>query len=408
MLASVAFVCVVLSAGCTDGSSGQRGPSGGTGGSAAGGATSSGGTNGVTGGTNASGGAVATGAASASGGAGAATEGSTGSEGTPEVRFTGRMDFRDPAKPTYAWSGSGMIARFHGTSVAVQLSGRQQYTVVLDGVVQPKLSALNGANAIAQGLTAGTHTIELYRRTEASEGLAQFLGFDFGDGELLPPPPPAARRLEIVGDSITCGYGIEGADQNCGFTPDTENHYLTYGAIAARDLGAELITIAWSGKGVVCNYGDEENSCTNPLPTYYDRILPDRPSSQWDFSSFQPDAVVINLGTNDFSTSEDPTQAEFESAYAAFLKHIREKYPNAYLLCTNGPMLTGADLDLVRSYLGNVVQALRASGDNNVTSFELVPQDSADGYGCDWHPSPVTHQKMADQLKAALKSALGW
>jgi lysophospholipase L1-like esterase len=257
-------------------------------------------------------------------------------------------------------------------------------------------------------LSDGTHTVELYRRTEASQGESQFLGFDFGSGQLLAPPAPPARRLEIVGDSITCGYGNEGADQYCGFTPDTENHYLTYGAIAARSLEAELVTVAWSGKGVVCNYGDAADSCTNPLPVYYDRVLPDRPDLEWDFASYQPDAVVLNLGTNDFSTDVDPSQAEFEDAYRSFLEHIRSKYPTAYLLCTNGPMLTDPDLSTVRGYIDNVVQALNSAGDSRVGSFEITPQDGTNGYGCDWHPSLVTHQNMATELEAALRRALGW
>ena len=99
---------------------------------------------------------------------------------------------------------------------------------------------------IAQGLAAGTHVVELYRRTEASQGEAQFLGFDFGSGKLLSPPAAKARRIELVGDSISCGYGDEGANQSCPFTADTENHYLSYGALAARAVDAELITVAWS------------------------------------------------------------------------------------------------------------------------------------------------------------------
>jgi hypothetical protein len=77
------------------------------------------------------------------------------------------------------------------------------------------------------------------------------------------------RRIEIVGDSITCGYGNEGTDP-CNFSAETENHYLTYGALAARMFGAELSTVAWSGKGVVNNF---DNDVFEPLPQIYDRLL---------------------------------------------------------------------------------------------------------------------------------------
>lgn len=327
----------------------------------------------------------------------------------PAVRFIGRFDTSDAAGPRFAWSGSGIVARFRGTSVGVRMTGDQQYSVVLDGTLQP-LKLVTGANTtpVASGLPEGEHVVELYRRTEAMLGEAQFLGFDFGAGELLAPPPAPARRLEIIGDSITCGYGNEGADMNCGFSADTENHYLTYGALSARELGAELVTVAWSGKGVVCNYGDDATSCRDPMPSYYDRALPDRAASVWNFASWQPDAVVINLGTNDFSTEQDPSEGEFADAYATFLDHIRSKYADALILCTVGPLLTGEDLVKARRAIADAVATRNTAGDARVKTFELATTDSADGYGCDWHPSLATHRKMSTALTAKLKAELGW
>src|SRR5690606_5907364 len=128
----------------------------------------------------------------------------------------------------------------------------------------------------------GEHTVELYRQTEGSFGTTVVLGVDLAGGELL-PPPPVPRRIEVVGESLSCGFGNEGVAP-CPFSAETENHYLTYGAVAARSFGAELSTIAWSGKGVVYNYGDDKN---NPLPAIYDRTLPTE-ASPWSFA-WQPD-----------------------------------------------------------------------------------------------------------------------
>jgi len=314
------------------------------------------------------------------------------------------VDTSDPTVARFAWSGTGAIARFNGSIASVELGGGQEYTVVVDGTVQPKLVAKEGLNTLTQGLSPGEHTVELYRRTEASQGESTIRSFDFGGGQLL-APKAVVRRLEFIGDSITCGYGNEGASASCGFTPQTENHYLSYAAITARNLQAELSTVAWSGKGVVCNYGDDANSCTDPMPTYYDRILPNRADSIWDFSRFQPDAVVVNLGTNDLSTNSDPDQATFESGYKALLVRVRKAYPKAHILCTNGPMLSGTDLTNVRRYIGDVVTEL---ADPSISTFEITPQDGSDGYGCDSHPSLERHEKMAAVVTAAIKSALGW
>jgi len=304
------------------------------------------------------------------------------------VHFVGRVDDSDPGNVRFAWSGTGAVAKFNGTQVSARLSGGLDYTVVVDGTVtKPKLAAMSGTNVLATGLDARDHTVELYRRAEANQGVSVFMGFDFGDGTLLAPPLPT-RRLEFIGDSITCGYGDEGPDMNCGFTAGTENHYITYAALTARALGAELSTVAWSGKGVVCNYGDEADSCQNPLPTYYDRTLPDEASSQWDFSRFVPDAVVVNLGTNDFSTAQDPSQMDFESAYSALLERVRDAYPSAHIFCTNGPLLSGTDLTTVMDYIDDVIATL---GDPEISSFAIPAQDGSDGYGCDWHPSAARH-----------------
>ena len=332
--------------------------------------------------------------------------GMAGELGPAEVRFVGRVDQSTPANARYQWSGTGMVARFMGTSIAGRFGNGQEDTVVLDGMVRPKLVPGSGTTMIASGLSNEPHVIEIYRRTEANQGETQFMGFTFGSGGMLLPNLRAPeRKIEIIGDSITVGYGNEGPNKDCGFSPQTENHYQTYGAMAARELDAELSTIAWSGKGMVCNYGDDAQACTNPLPVYYERTLPDRSDSRWDFTKAQPQVVVINLGTNDFSTDTDPSETQFVNAYRDFLQRVRGKYPNALILCTIGPLLWGEELDRVRAYIAS---AISATGDAKIASYQMPPQSEADGLGCGYHPSIKTHQKMADLLVAELEKRLGW
>jgi len=311
------------------------------------------------------------------------------------------MDMSDAKGPRFAWSGSAIIAAFSGTSAGVKLGGGQQYTVVLDGVVKPKLVPTSSALvSLATGLPSGRHVIELYRRSEAEWGVSQFLGFDFGaGGTLLPPPAAPDRRMEVIGDSITTGFGDEGINP-CPYTIDTENHYLTYESIAARNVGADLITTAWQGKGLVCNVG---HNCNNPFPTIYDRTLPASATSQWDFKSWQPDVVVINLGTNDFSSAVDPSATDFAAGYVSFLRHIRGNYPNALILCTCGSMLSQTEVQKVRDGANTAIATL---GDARMKTFDFATQTGP--MGCAGHPSLATHQKMADVLTAELKATLGW
>lgn len=320
------------------------------------------------------------------------------------MRFIGRVA-RNGESATFAWSGTGIVAAFNGTSVSVQLrdSGTNQFTVLIDDVIQPLLDAQAGSHnyPLASGLTSGRHVVEIYRRTEANQGETTFEGFDFGpDGALASPPEPKPLRMEIVGDSISCGYGNEGPDASCGFTPETENHYLTYGAIAARALNAELSTVAWSGKGVVYNY---DTDTTNPMPTLYKRVLPDDPGSLWDFS-VKPHVVVINLGTNDFSTEGDPSTEQFRDAYIGLVEQIRDGAPDAFILCTNGNMLNGADLVAARAGIHAAVDTLTAAGDTKIVAWDMdVPNDNP---GCHSHPSTAVHAVMAEALVTELKRHL--
>lgn len=359
--------------------------------------------------TPASGGVAATGGSGSSGSVNGGTGAST-KEPCPApvdlgVRFVGRSDGCDPAGVRYAWSGSGFVGAFRGTGLKVRLKEKpNQHTVLIDGKLGPKLVTTDGEAwyTLATGLSSGEHRVEMYRRTEASFGTTLVEAFEVEGGELLAPPAPAERRIEVIGDSITCGYGNEGA-LPCPFSAETENHYLAYGALLARSLGAEASTVAWSGKGVIYNYGGDRVS---PMPVLYPRVDPDDRAHPYDFK-FQPQLVLINLGTNDYSSGHDPTDELFVTTYRTFLETLRAAYPNAFILCTVGPLLSGNMLATARRNIRTAVDARIAAGDTNVDTYELTTPN-AEPVGCDWHPSLAVHAAMAAELEAPIKKKLGW
>jgi hypothetical protein len=71
--------------------------------------------------------------------------------------------------------------------------------------------------------------------------------------------------------------------------------------------------------------------------------------------------VVINLGTNDFSTGGDPPEEVFVPAYVAFLGHLRDVYPDAFILPV-APTLFGDEAILVAGYLQSAVDQRHADG----------------------------------------------
>ena len=321
-----------------------------------------------------------------------------GAPAAPSVRFVGRVD-RTDAGTRFEWPGVSLHANFTGGSVAMDLSDSNttEFAVFVDGTEHPKIVATSGRKTypLASGLSSGTHELEVWRRSESTVGLSEFYGLIFGpSGALLAPPAPLSRRIEIIGDSITVGYGNEGAP-GCSYSNDTENNYLAYGSVAARSVGAELSTVAWSGLGMYRNYGDV-GAAAKPLPYYYDDALPTA-ATPWNFSLFIPDLVVINLGTNDSSTQGDPGQP-YVDAYVAFIRRVRSHYPSAWILCIDA---TAA----VRNDIAQVVSTTHTAGDAKVEAFALTGQN---GSGCDGHPNVTSDALMGASLAAEIRRVMGW
>ncbi len=330
-----------------------------------------------------------------------------------KARIDGRTE-RTPQGERFAWSGTAFSFRFRGTGFQVELedSGRNLFGITLDGVaVAGKLTALVGPQcyALAEHLAPGEHRITLTRLTEAMLGESELRYAGSGpSGELLPPDAAQARSVEVIGDSITAAYGVEGKNQYCHFSPDTENYSLSYAALIGRAMQARVTAVAWSGKGVYSNAGSETDLI--PMPVLWQRTLPERADSQWDFARSQPDAVVIDLGTNDFA-AKDLDAAAFQAAYVAFLARVRAAYPSAAIFCALPPSLTdywppGKKARTTGAEWIHAVVVLR--NDPRTFYFEHAAVTDAEGHGCDWHPSPNTHARMAEELRAELAKRLGW
>ncbi|MDQ3813499.1 MAG: GDSL-type esterase/lipase family protein, partial [Armatimonadota bacterium] len=324
----------------------------------------------------------------------------------PNIRYVGRFDRGDKAGPRCAWSASTVAFKFQGTAANVKIKDGNQnrWQVEIDGKPTVTLQMREGTHlySVATDLAAGEHTVRLVKATEAFCGASQFLGFQMSEGGKLLPPPAPARRLEVIGDSISAGYGNEAASKEEHFTPKTENAYFTYGAMAARQLDADYMCIAWSGKKMWPN---------NTIPELYDRTLPLDAGSKWDFSQWIPDVVLINLGTNDFG-KENPDEAGWTDAYKAFIGRLRQHYPAAEIYCATSPMMGDWGANKARTthrrYLDKIVTDLKAAGDAKVRIIEFPTQDPKNGIGADWHPNIKTHEIMAANLVQTLANDLGW
>ena len=324
------------------------------------------------------------------------------------IRYIGRFDFTDPLRPAFDWSGVSVEFVFLGTSVTLHLEdGRNLYNVTIDGHKQILATDVTQSTYIvAEELKPGEHHLRLTKRTEAYVGAAVFSGIDV-TGVLLQAPPARERKIEFIGDSITAGYGNEGTEPECWFTPDTENMDLSYAAIVAEQLDADYASIALSGLGVVRNMRDERASSPQTAIDYIDRTLAMNPTVKWPAERSVPAAVVINLGTNDFSSRPFPDEQDFVEAYLELLTSVHIRYPQAHLFAVAGPLM----LQPAPRLIEQAVIEFHRSEEGVLATYVLIEDNlerSAADFGCDWHPNVSGHRKIADQLMPVIARELGW
>lgn len=299
-----------------------------------------------------------------------------------------------------SWPGSTVAFRASSpVTLHVENESQSDIEVLLDGQSTSTLRLKKGSNSVSLGTWKGTKEVRLVKRTEAFTGTLTFQSLS---GQIS-----AARRrphlIQIIGDSITCGFGNEGKTAEEAFTPKTENAAKTYGMLAATALQADAELIAWSGRTMSPEF---------TMPSIYDLIHPQIPNSpKVDFAHVrQPDVVIIHLGTNDFR-EKNPAKGPWTEAYLGFLTKLRGLYPRATLYCAMGSMMSDTwpaknkALSTLRGYLKEIIARAH---DPKLHLMEFDQQRQEDGIGSNWHPNLITHKKMSLRMVQAIRRDLKW
>ncbi len=316
------------------------------------------------------------------------------------IQYVGRFDFTDKTNPAFMYSGCMIRTAFTGTSLQLHLrddSLRNWFTVKLDdSVFAINTNAPAGLYILAKDLPDTTHYVQLSRRTEWHGGNTIFSGFEIDKGKKLLPLPSKKRSIEFIGNSITCGCGNEGRSREEHFSYATENNYLTYGCITARNLDADYIAVCRSGIGMYQAYDGNKNFVQ---PLLYDEIAVNS-KAKWDYKNNEPAVVIIELGANDLAKPLD--SSAFVEAYIGFVNKIRNNYPDAAIVCAAGPN-EESDTSLRFQSLVRAVTDHFSPGDKSVYYFSFSAIESN---GSDWHPDLRGHQLMANELTPFLKKIL--
>ena len=341
----------------------------------------------------------------------------------PRIRYMGRISFTNPKRPTWNYPGVQIITAFEGTSLRMMAKPKSGYFMAQIDEAEPFKVAFRGERdsvvTLATALPDTHHTVRLMYIIEGYEFYPEFWGFVLDEGRSLPDIPEVpTRKIEFIGNSITCGYGNEGIDKFQGFEYETENHYYSYAAITARNLEAQHWVVARSGMGAYRNYNGPKtgNPESNILAQYeytgyaWKPELRQEPtflSEKWNFNRYQPDLICINLGTNDLSTPNFDLSL-LKQNYQTLLKTVRQHNPKAKIVFLTGSMLYNEEERLQKQLLDEVTAEAKKAGDKEVYRFDMTHIDSDAFYGNDWHPNIRQDEKMADELTPFLRKLMNW
>lgn len=311
-----------------------------------------------------------------------------GSPGDRHIKYFGRWDFSDPSAYTSYWGGAYIRVNFTGTTVKIKVGNQSNFFAKIDG--GPWTSYLNAKDTIdltPTPLNPGMHSL-IVAQGKDYDYIFNFRGLILDPGASTKKPVVSHRLIEYIGDSITTGY------------TDAQADVSDYAWVASEMLGAEHTQIAYPGVDLVSGYR-KGNGVGMDVQYFKSQSCKFPDAAPWNFKTYTPNVVVINLGTND--NNNRVPDSVFEKTYVNFLAQIRAKFPKTEIL-------------VMRTFLGvkeiptvEAVRARNAAGDDKVryvnTTDWLLGRKSAD-YNDGLHPSIDGHIKVARLLAPIIQPFL--
>lgn len=296
----------------------------------------------------------------------------------------------------------GLSGSDYATWLSVSIDGTERAIVLREGICEYPVFAFSSPRTV---------TVRLTKRSESGYGNTGILALDT-DAAAICPTAQKKRRIEFIGDSITCGYGCEQTDGEP-FDTSGENCRAAYAVRTAEMLDADYHLVAQSGIGVLSSCVEENAErpnvqCLMPRLYRYTDLSCDEirgwSAEVWNPDAWRPQLIVVNLGTNDalFVRSDLERTEAFGAAYECFLRQLIVANPDAAILGTLGVMNRS-----LCDEAAHRTEILRREG-QRVGFFRQTPQDPADGIGSAGHPSARTHEKSAEELATAIREFMDW
>ncbi|MNC18866.1 Endoglucanase E precursor [compost metagenome] len=250
------------------------------------------------------------------------------------------------------------------------------------------------------------------------------------DGKFL-PVADKPHKIEFIGDSITSGEGSIGAKAEEDWIPMWFSAINNYTSMTADALNAEYRVISQSGWGVLTSW---DNNPHGNIPDGYEQVCGLLTGAKNEalgafqahsFESWQPDVVVVNLGTNDGGAfhspewkdevtgeshkqrlNEDGTYHEddiqaFVDAAEKFLMKLRKNNQHAHLVWAYGML----GIPMMPAIYRAVDVYSKKTGDKQVSVLQL-PNMTDETIGARSHPGALAHEQAAKELTGYLKGIL--
>lgn len=356
-------------------------------------------------------------------------------------KIHGRTDETQQPLPLF-FNGSGIEVNVTGTELWIDID-------VDYDMHEPWIwTTLNGAFMSRQMLQAGTYSLCLFRsmspeavkhvqffrelQAMSEDSVCRLLIKGFrSDGDFL-PVESGRFKFEFIGDSITSGEGTYGAKEDTDWLAMYMGSSRNYARMVSDALGAEYRLVSQGGWGVLCGW---DNDPRHNIPSRYEKIcglaegeMNERlgAAKPYDFTSWVPDVIIVNLGTNDASAFNQPAWtdpvtgqsfqqrkeadgtynaedlARFEQAVTDFLKMVRKNNPTSHIVWAYG--MLGYDLTLAITDAMNTYQ--RQTGDTNIAFLQL-PDTTDETVGSHAHPGEKSHARAAQVVIEYLEKFLG-
>ncbi|MFI0774434.1 GDSL-type esterase/lipase family protein [Streptomyces sp. NPDC021212] len=306
-----------------------------------------------------------------------------GRPGDPNIKFSGRWDTTTSTTAyTPYWAGAYFRTGFTGRTVKLEQRNAIDLWASIDGGPATFYDEAKGTvNLTPTPLAAGNHTLQVNYQVIAGSyhGDAVFQGLTLDSGATTFAPATPKKLIEFVGDSITVG------------TTTSQNARTAYGWLIGERLGADHTQIAQGGAALVDTADDRMS-----LEQQFTKLNPNAATPAWDFSRYQANAVVINLGTND--VGRGVSSAQFQASYTSLLRKVRTAYPNAWIFA-------------LRTFSGRfgteTKAAVTASGDARASYIDTTGWLAAGDLSDSVHPNDQGHRTITDRLAPLISAKLG-